>query len=95
MPWPQSPDANAADERAVLFRTFLASPLIKKSSGYNEKKFSGALQIGHNSTVIGRAVDAFAHHVLLDSLRTCILVDLQGTLDSYTLSGIEIGRAHV
>ena len=67
-----------ADKRAVLHRTFLASPLIRKSEGYQEIKFSGALQVGENRSIAGMAIDAFAHHVVLDSLRTCVLVDLQG-----------------
>lgn len=67
------------DKRAVLYRTFLASPLVRKSDGYKEIKFSGALQVGENRSIPGMAVDAFAHHVVVDSLRTCVLVDLQGS----------------
>ncbi|TFK78178.1 hypothetical protein K466DRAFT_507683 [Polyporus arcularius HHB13444] len=77
---PPPMDLNEAspDPRALLYTTFLATPLIDKSEGYEERKFSGSLQVGQNKDVIGRAIDAFAHHVLDDSQNTCILVDLQG-----------------
>ncbi|OSD05402.1 hypothetical protein PYCCODRAFT_1475446 [Trametes coccinea BRFM310] len=66
-------------KRPLLYYSFLATPLIPKSDGYVEKKFSGSLEVGQNNdSQIGRALDAFAHHVLVDSDETCVLVDLQG-----------------
>lgn len=74
------PDQDPRD-CALLFDTFLAVPLVSVADGYTEHKFSGGLQVGHNDhSLIGRVVDAFAHHVLLDSERTCVFADLQGTL---------------
>ncbi|KAM5544111.1 hypothetical protein V8D89_002297 [Ganoderma adspersum] len=75
---PQPPASSKDDTRVLLHDTFLATPLINPSDGYTEKKFSGADVVGANTSVIGRAVDAFAHHVLDDSQESCILVDLQG-----------------
>ncbi|KAL1938194.1 hypothetical protein VTO73DRAFT_11838 [Trametes versicolor] len=66
------------DNRTLLHDTFLATRLISKEDGYKETKFSGADKAGQNSTVLGRAIDAFAHHSLVDSNETCVLVDLQG-----------------
>ena len=77
-PPPDDLDAPSVDTRALIYTTFLATPLVDKADGYTERKFSGSLQVGQNKDVIGRAIDAFAHHVLDDSQGTCILVDLQG-----------------
>ncbi|KAI0367997.1 hypothetical protein BV20DRAFT_1054383 [Pilatotrama ljubarskyi] len=50
-----------------------------ESQGYKEHKFSGTFEIGDNDdSVLGQTVDAFAHHVLVDSDHTCVFVDLQG-----------------
>lgn len=64
----------------LLWNTFLAVPYIDLSEGYAANtKFSGSFEAGNNSTSpFGRAVDAFAHHVLEESQHTCVLVDLQG-----------------
>ena len=75
---PQPPASGKGDTRILLHDTFLATPLINPSDGYTEEKFSGADVVGTNTSVIGRAIDAFAHHVLDDSQESCILVDLQG-----------------
>ncbi|KAH9884128.1 hypothetical protein C8Q73DRAFT_796360 [Cubamyces lactineus] len=72
------PSPNEVDERLLIYDTFLATRLIRKADGYVEMKFSGAHETGKNTTPIGRVVDAFAHHVLVDSNYTCVLVDLQG-----------------
>ncbi|KAI0719351.1 hypothetical protein C8T65DRAFT_736687 [Cerioporus squamosus] len=77
-PPPMDLNEPSPDTRALLYTTFLATPLVDKLEGYVERKFSGSLQVGQNKDVIGRAIDAFAHHVLDDSQNTCILVDLQG-----------------
>ncbi|KAL7278868.1 hypothetical protein ACG7TL_006699 [Trametes sanguinea] len=71
-------DNNNEDNRALIHDTFLATRLIPKADGYTEVKFSGAHETGRNTTAVGRAIDTFAHHVLVDSNYTCVLVDLQG-----------------
>ncbi|RDX41372.1 hypothetical protein OH76DRAFT_1333379, partial [Lentinus brumalis] len=90
---PDSPLEQGAHARALLYPTFkfLATPLVDKSHGYTERKFSGSLQVGLNKDALGRAIDAFAHHVLDDSSRTCVLVDLQG--DGWGLTGFWDGGA--
>ncbi|THH17036.1 hypothetical protein EUX98_g9204 [Antrodiella citrinella] len=68
------------DTPPLLWKTFLAVPYIDQAQGYeSHRKFSGAFEVGNNTTsLLGNVVDAFAHHVLVDSMRTCVLVDLQG-----------------
>jgi Alpha-kinase family len=41
--------------------------------------------VGKNgNTGIGAAVDAFAHHVVVDSGQSVLICDLQGSLTSHT-----------
>jgi hypothetical protein len=66
------------DNRSLIFATFLATPLLSTGGLYTERKFSGCDEAGDNADDIGRAVDAFAHHVLVDSMGSIVLTDLQG-----------------
>ncbi|KAF8240539.1 hypothetical protein L208DRAFT_1420398 [Tricholoma matsutake] len=54
----------------LVFKTFLAAPLLKTSGLYNEQKFSGT----------GHAIDAYAHHILADSNGSLLMTDLQGVI---------------
>lgn len=72
-----SKDASDPDERSLLWPMFLATPLIPDS--YQEVKFSGNEQWEGNSTVVGRVIDAYAHHTVLDTAKEYLFVDLQGT----------------
>jgi hypothetical protein len=68
-----------ADNRSLIYGTFLATPLLPFGKpGFIEDKWSGTNQTGDNETAISRALAAFAHHSVVDSNRTCVLVDLQG-----------------
>ena len=60
------------------FRSFLAAPFIATTGLYTERKFSGGDEAGNNIDDVGRAIDAFAHHVLVDSMGAMVLSDLQG-----------------
>lgn len=66
------------DDRTFLWTLFLATPLLPTGSMFNEVKFLGHLDVGNNRDALGRAVDAFAHHVVCDSDKTVLLSDLQG-----------------
>ena len=67
------------DNRSLIYNTFLATPLLPFGKpGYVEDKWSGTNQTGDNQTSIGRVLAAFAHHSVVDSNKTCLLVDLQG-----------------
>lgn len=73
---------------------FLAAPLLTTTGLYEERKFSGSDEAGNNIDTIGRTIDAYAHHILVDSGGTFLMTDLQGTAPiqifyrSLTLLGI-------
>ncbi len=63
------------DHRSLQYPVFLASPFLTGAF----HKYSGSEQTGHNGlNGLGAAVDAFAHHVVVDSGKTVLLCDLQG-----------------
>jgi hypothetical protein len=66
---------------SLIFETFLAAPL-DTSELYTERKFSGRTTDGRHGSinvVMGSAIDAYAHHVVLvDSGGGLLLTDLQG-----------------
>ena len=67
------------EEDATLeFNTFLAAPFLDTSTLYVERKFSGGTTAGRSKDIVGSAIDAYAHHVLLDSNGELLLTDLQG-----------------
>ena len=66
------------DNQTLLYQTFLAAPYIPCGDGYTEEKWSGTHEAGNNDTPLGQVMDAFAHHSLIDSNYTAVIVDLQG-----------------
>lgn len=68
------------DTSSLLFETFLAAPLLDMSGLYTERKFSGSTMAGRSIDVVGSAMDAYAHHTLVDSNGAILLTDLQGML---------------
>ncbi|EDR06692.1 uncharacterized protein LACBIDRAFT_328608 [Laccaria bicolor S238N-H82] len=72
------PDIGEEDLRSLSFLTFLAVPLITTTGLYTERKFSGSDAAGNNLDEVGRIVDPYAHHVLVDSQGSYLLTDLQG-----------------
>lgn len=69
------------DTSSLLFETFLAAPIIDMSTNlYTERKFSSSTTAGHSIDVVGSAIDAYTHHVLVDSHGTLFLTDVQGKL---------------
>ena len=66
------------DNRTLLYQTFLAAPYIPCGDSYTEEKWSGTHEAGNNDTPLGQVMDAFAHHSLIDSNYTAVIVDLQG-----------------
>ncbi|KAH7904484.1 hypothetical protein BJ138DRAFT_1106788 [Hygrophoropsis aurantiaca] len=75
---PPSAPKEGEDNRTFIYNIFLAAPLLQTGSGYSEVKFSGNTDIGNNRDPLGCAMDAFAHHVVVDSARTILISDLQG-----------------
>ncbi|EED85595.1 predicted protein [Postia placenta Mad-698-R] len=79
------PPASIADKdtRSLLYDMFLAAPLLETRDiepGYKEVKYSGTDCAGQNTDTLGVAIDAFAHHTLVDSQGTLVFVDLQGLI---------------
>jgi len=65
-----------------VFDTFLAAPLLQTTGVYTEQKFSGSDEAGNNVDTIGHAIDAYAHHILVNTYGTFLLTDLQGVITS-------------
>jgi myosin-heavy-chain kinase len=80
---PQPPggknDDNIDDDQSLVFKSFLATRLLPSGPSYTEEKFSGNIEVGDNSGSIGHAVNTYAHHIVVDSHKTVLFADLQGT----------------
>jgi hypothetical protein len=72
------PKESEPDPRTILYETILAAPYISILDGFSERKWLGTNQAGDNKNCFGAVIDAFAHHTLIDSNSTAVLVDLQG-----------------
>ncbi|KAF5377218.1 hypothetical protein D9615_006391 [Tricholomella constricta] len=70
------------DESSLMFESFLAAPLLDTSVVYTERKFSGSDVAGRSADVVGSALDAYAHHTLVDTEGQILLTDLQGVVGS-------------
>jgi hypothetical protein len=75
---PGHPKDGEPDTRTIVYRTFLAAPYIALTDGFEEHKWSGTNQPGGSKDPVGAVIDAFAHHSLVDSDFSAVLVDLQG-----------------
>lgn len=73
-----APDSGTVDNRSLLFDYFLATPLLDINDKFDERKFSGNEDVGHNTDPLGRVIDAYIHHALVDSLGDILFVDVQG-----------------
>ncbi len=67
-----------SNSQPLVFDTFMASALLPPSPLYLERKFSGSNEAGRNVDDVGQAIDAFAHHTLVDSHGSYLMTDLQG-----------------
>lgn len=71
------PKKGEVDECSLIFLDFLAAPLLEINE-LKEWKFSGNENIAHNKDPLGRMIDAYVHHTLIDSFGDILLVDVQG-----------------
>ena len=71
------PKKGEDDEHSLVFMDFLAAPLLEINE-LQERKFSGNENIAHNKDPLGRMIDAYVHHILIDSFGDILLVDVQG-----------------
>ncbi|KAG1781368.1 kinase-like domain-containing protein, partial [Suillus placidus] len=79
-PLPRGPTDGTNDNRNLIYDVFLATPLLSTGSLYREVKFSGNEQPGNNEDMIGCVVDAYSHHVLVDSCFKTLISDIQGII---------------
>ncbi|KIJ07093.1 hypothetical protein PAXINDRAFT_164631 [Paxillus involutus ATCC 200175] len=77
---PPRPADHSTDDHTLVFKTFLAAPLLSCDGLYEEQKFCGNTDIPENEDPLGLAIDAYIHHALLDSGTTVLLSDLQGII---------------
>ncbi|KAF9487146.1 kinase-like protein, partial [Pleurotus eryngii] len=77
---PERPTNGAPDTRSLLFEHVLIAPFIERSALHQERKFSGSEQAGNNKDEVGKMMDAFAHHVFVDSQGSLIFTDIQGII---------------
>ncbi|KAG2745806.1 hypothetical protein P692DRAFT_20741556, partial [Suillus brevipes Sb2] len=79
---PSAPTDGTDDNRSLIYDVFLATPLLPLGALYREVEFSGNEQPGNNEDLIGRVVDAYSHHVLIDSEHCfiSILTDFTGII---------------
>lgn len=66
------------DDKSLNYSTFLAAPFLDIKDLGEERKFSGNEEIAKNTDPIGRVIDAFVHHALVDSYGDILFVDVQG-----------------
>ena len=66
------------DDRTLVFKTFLAACFLSCDGLYVERKFCGNTDVPQNEDLLGRTINAYIHHTLLDSGKTLLLSDLQG-----------------
>lgn len=80
------PTDGSADNRSLIYDTFLAAPLLIMDAETEEKKFSGNDDFTPNDDIIGRFIDAYVHHTLADSQNTILLADVQGVWSLVSLT---------
>ncbi|KAF8991418.1 kinase-like domain-containing protein [Cyathus striatus] len=64
----------------LIWPDFLITPLLPIGGAYQERKFCGNGDVVNNTDTLGRAVDAYIHHALVDSHSTFLLADIQGMI---------------
>ncbi|KAF8488989.1 hypothetical protein JB92DRAFT_3100950 [Gautieria morchelliformis] len=70
------PPAEQRSNQSLIWNVSLAVPLLEP--GATEHKFSGNGDTGKNSDYLGIWIDAFAHHMVVDSMGEYVFVDIQG-----------------
>ncbi|PPR07997.1 hypothetical protein CVT24_002688 [Panaeolus cyanescens] len=68
----------SADTRPLIFPHFLVAPFLSDFS--RERRFCGNDCTTDNQDVLGRTIDAYIHHTLVDSEGEFLLADVQGVV---------------
>ncbi|KAG1725925.1 hypothetical protein EDB19DRAFT_1914862 [Suillus lakei] len=75
-----APKNGEDDSRSLVFSVFMVLPLLPTGVLCKEIKFSGSEEVGVNHDSLGSAVDAYAHHVVVDSMHEIVISDIQGII---------------
>ncbi|KAG1741931.1 hypothetical protein EDB19DRAFT_1971127 [Suillus lakei] len=75
-----APGKDRPDSRSLVFSVFMVLPLLPSGALCKEIKFSGSAEVGLNPDSLGCAVDAYAHHVAVDSMYEVVISDIQGII---------------
>ncbi|KAG1880233.1 hypothetical protein C8R48DRAFT_588610 [Suillus tomentosus] len=77
---PDAPGKDEPDSRSLVFSVFMVLPLLPSGALCREVKFSGSEEVGLNPDSLGCAVDAYAHHIAVDSMYKVVISDIQGII---------------
>ncbi|KAG2071080.1 hypothetical protein BDR04DRAFT_1016937, partial [Suillus decipiens] len=69
---------NGEDSCSLVFSVFMVLPLLLTGALCKEIKFSESEEVGVNEDSLGGAVDAYAHHVIIDSEHEIVISYIQG-----------------
>ncbi|KAI6167785.1 hypothetical protein EDD17DRAFT_1773326 [Pisolithus thermaeus] len=72
---PSKPTDGSEDNHTLLFKNFLAAPLLTCDGLYEEQKFAGNTDFAPNKDKLGIVIDAYIHHVVV------LLSDVQGIIN--------------
>ncbi|KAG1732368.1 hypothetical protein EDB19DRAFT_2005128 [Suillus lakei] len=72
-----APGKDGPDSWSLVFSVFMVLPLLPSGALCKEIKFSGSAEVGLNPDSLGCAVDAYAHHVAVDSMYEVVISDIQ------------------
>ncbi|KAG1787292.1 uncharacterized protein HD556DRAFT_1247039, partial [Suillus plorans] len=73
-----APNNGEEDLHSLVFSCFMVLQLLPTGALCNEIKFSGNAEVGVNNDSLRSAIDAYAHHVAVDSMYEMIISDIQG-----------------
>ncbi|KIJ48967.1 hypothetical protein M422DRAFT_129367, partial [Sphaerobolus stellatus SS14] len=75
---PDAPLPGVTDTRSMIYKPFLATPLLQLPSTPQELRFTDMDGIGNDETELNQALNTFMHATLVDSNETVLVADLQG-----------------
>ncbi|KIJ56267.1 hypothetical protein M422DRAFT_107705, partial [Sphaerobolus stellatus SS14] len=70
-------ELNISDDSitSLLYTAFLVTPVLPKGKII---RFSGTFDVGDNTDKVGKWVDTYAHHVVIDSQYSLCITDIEG-----------------
>jgi hypothetical protein len=75
---PDAPGKDEPNSHSLVFSVFMVLPLLPSGALCREVKFSGSEEVGLNLDSLRCAVDAYAHHIAVDSMYKVVISDIQG-----------------